>query len=255
MPALRLGSTAPDFVAETTQYVDKRYGYLYNSGLIRFHEWIDQSWAVLFSHPDDFTPVCTTELGDVAVRAEQFAARGVKVIGISANSVASHIVWIQDINDVASACVHFPIIGDRDRKVSALYGMLDEQDLSNTDSTGMPYTVRDVFVIDPNKVIRLKISYPASTGRNFDEILRAIDSLQLGDAYPIVTPANWNPGQKVIVHAKLGNEEAKKHFQVYDTKKPYLRYTDDPRKSIKASLWDKICALFSKSYAADKDNA
>ncbi|PKI85518.1 hypothetical protein MVES_000324 [Malassezia vespertilionis] len=207
MPALRLGSTAPDFVAETTH------------GLIRFHEWIDQSWAVLFSHPDDFTPVCTTELGDVAVRAEQFAARGVKVI------------------------------------VSALYGMLDEQDLSNTDSTGMPYTVRDVFVIDPNKVIRLKISYPASTGRNFDEILRAIDSLQLGDAYPIVTPANWNPGQKVIVHAKLGNEEAKKHFQVYDTKKPYLRYTDDPRKSIKASLWDKICALFSKSYAADKDNA
>ncbi|KAG6837552.1 hypothetical protein H0H93_007733 [Arthromyces matolae] len=208
--SLRLGSTAPDFEAQTT------------AGTIKFHEWIGDSWAVLFSHPGDFTPVCTTELGEVARRAPDFAKRGVKVIGISANGLDDHNKWIQDINEYGGKFgptdVQFPIradqsqIADPDRKVSTLYDMLDAQDATNRDSKGLPFTIRTVFVIDPKKVIRLTISYPASTGRNFDEIIRVIDSLQIGDKHRVTTPVNWKKGEDVIVHPSVTNEEAKTLF-------------------------------------------
>ncbi|KAF8138580.1 1-Cys peroxiredoxin [Boletus edulis] len=218
MPALRLGNIAPDFEAETTQ------------GPIKFHEWIGDSWAILFSHPGDFTPVCTTELGEVARRAGEFAKRNVKVIGISANGLDDHHGWVKDINEYGAKYgptnVQFPIIADADRKISTLYDMLDEQDATNRDSKGLPFTIRTVFVIDPKKVIRLTISYPASTGRNFDEVLRVVDSLQLGDKYRVTTPVNWNKGDDVIVHPAVNNEEAKKLFpEVTFHKQPYLRTT------------------------------
>lgn len=221
MPSLRLGSIAPDFKAETT------------TGPISFHEWIGDSWAVLFSHPADFTPVCTTELGEVARRAPDFAKRGVKLIGLSANALDSHHKWVADINEVGAAIgptdVQFPIIADPDRKVSALYDMLDAQDATNVDAKGIPFTVRTVFVVDPKKIIRLTISYPASTGRNFDEILRVIDSLQIGDKHKVTTPVNWNKGDDVIVHPSVTNEQAEKLFPGYKTLKPYLRTTEYPK--------------------------
>ncbi|KAG9225473.1 hypothetical protein CCMSSC00406_0002976 [Pleurotus cornucopiae] len=185
--------------------------------------------AILFSHPGDFTPVCTTELGEVARRAPDFAARNVKVIGISANGLEEHHKWVQDINDFGSKTaptdVQFPIIADADRKISTLYGMLDYQDATNKDSKGLPFTIRTVFVIDPKKVIRLTIAYPASTGRNFDEIIRVIDSLQLGDKHRITTPVNWKKGDDVIVHPSVSNEEAKTLFPAHTVHKPYLRTT------------------------------
>jgi len=217
MPSLRLGHTAPDFEAETT------------AGPIKFHEFIGDSWVVLFSHPGDFTPVCTTELGEVARRSEDFAKRNVKVIGISANGLQSHHDWVKDINEygakVGPTDVQFPIIADEDRKISTLYDMLDEQDATNRDAKGLPFTVRTVFVIDPKKIIRLLISYPASTGRNFDEIIRVIDSLQLGDKHRITTPVNWKKGDDVIVHPGVSNDEAKKLFPDFTIHKPYLRTT------------------------------
>ena len=218
MPSLRLGNIAPDFEAETT------------AGKIKFHEWIGDSWAILFSHPGDFTPVCTTELGEVARRAEDFAKRNVKVIGISANGLGDHEKWVEDIEEFGSrygpTCVNFPIIADEDRKISVLYDMLDEQDATNRDNKGLPFTIRTVFVIDPKKVIRLMISYPASTGRNFDEVLRVVDSLQLGDKHRITTPVNWKKGDDVIVHPTVNNEEAKVLFpQVTFHKQSYLRTT------------------------------
>ncbi|KIJ20167.1 hypothetical protein PAXINDRAFT_68402 [Paxillus involutus ATCC 200175] len=218
MPSLRLGSIAPDFPAETT------------AGSINFHEWIGDSWAILFSHPGDFTPVCTTELGEVARRADDFAKRNVKVIGISANGLDDHKAWVQDINEYGAKYgpteVRFPIIADADRKISTLYDMLDEQDATNRDDKGLPFTIRTVFVIDPKKVIRLTISYPASTGRNFDEVLRVIDSLQLGDKHRVTTPVNWKKGDDVIVHPAVKNDEAKQLFpQVTFHKQPYLRTT------------------------------
>ncbi|KAF8842262.1 1-Cys peroxiredoxin [Paxillus ammoniavirescens] len=218
MPSLRLGSIAPDFPAETT------------AGPINFHEWIGDSWAILFSHPGDFTPVCTTELGEVARRADDFAKRNVKVIGISANGLDDHKAWVQDINEYGAKYgpteVKFPIIADADRRISTLYDMLDEQDATNRDDKGLPFTIRTVFVIDPKKVIRLTISYPASTGRNFDEVLRVIDSLQLGDKHRVTTPVNWKKGDDVIVHPAVKNDEAKQLFpQVTFHKQPYLRTT------------------------------
>ncbi|KAG8782539.1 hypothetical protein FRB91_009486 [Serendipita sp. 411] len=221
MPSLRLGSIAPDFEAETT------------AGPIKFHEWLGNSWGILFSHPADFTPVCTTELGEVARRAPEFEKRGVKLIGLSANGLESHEEWIKDINKygsdvVAPTNVQFPIIADADRKVSTLYDMLDAVDRTNVDAKGIPFTVRTVFVIDPNKVIRLTISYPAQTGRNFDEILRVIDSLQLGDQHKVVTPVNWNKGDDVIVHASLNQEQAKQLFPEHTSPLPYLRFTKSP---------------------------
>jgi len=220
MPSLRLGSVAPDFEADTTQ------------GHIKFHEWIGDKWAVLFSHPADFTPVCTTELGEVARRKADFDNRGVKVIGISANNLESHDKWIADINEVGNAIaptnVDFPIIADADRRISTLYDMLDAVDPTNVDSKGIPFTVRTVFVIDPKKIIRLTISYPAQTGRSFDEIIRVIDSLQLGDANRITTPVNWKKGDDVIVHPGVTNEEAKTLFPNFKTVLPYLRTTEFP---------------------------
>jgi len=214
---LRLGNIAPDFEAETT------------AGPIKFHEWIGSSWAVFFSHPDDFTPVCTTELGEVARRAPDFAKRGVKVIGLSANNLDKHNAWVKDINEfgakVGPTDVQFPIIADEERKIAVLYDMLDEQDATNCDSKGIPFTVRTVFIIDPKKTIRLTLAYPASTGRNFDEILRVIDSLQIGDKHRITTPVNWNKGDDVIVHPSVSTEEAKTLFPEHTVHKPYLRTT------------------------------
>jgi len=217
MPNLRLGNTAPDFEADTT------------IGRIRFHEWIGNSWVVFFSHPDDFTPVCTTELGEVARRAPDFAARGVKIIGLSANNLDKHHAWIKDINEYGSRVgptdVQFPIIADEDRQISVLYDMLDQQDATNRDAKGIPFTVRTVFIIDPKKTIRLTLSYPASTGRNFDEILRVIDSLQIGDKHRVTTPVNWNKGDDVIVHPSVTTEEARTLFPAHTVHKPYLRTT------------------------------
>ncbi|KAF8928984.1 thioredoxin-like protein [Dissophora ornata] len=213
---LRLGSTAPDFEAETTQ------------GKINFHNFIGDSWVVLFSHPADFTPVCTTELGEVARLKDEWEARNVKVIGLSANGLDSHQDWIKDINEVNSVDLKFPIIADADRKISTLYDMLDYQDLTNLDNKGIPFTIRSVFVIDPKKSIRLTLSYPASTGRNFDEILRVVDSLQLGDKNRITTPSNWQKGGKVIVHPSVSNDEAAKIFPGFETVTPYLRFTTLP---------------------------
>ncbi|VDC04917.1 unnamed protein product [Peniophora sp. CBMAI 1063] len=216
MPTLRLGSTAPDFEAETT------------GGKIKFHEWIGDSWAILFSHPDDFTPVCTTELAEVSRRQPDFAKRGVKVIGLSANSLDSHNEWVKDINEWGKTDVQFPIIADADRKIATLYDMLDYQDSTNVDKKGLPLTVRTVFVIDPKKVIRLTLTYPAATGRNFDEILRAVDSLQLTDKHKVTTPVNWKPGEDVVIHAAVSQDDAKKLFPEHEVFRPYLRTTKAP---------------------------
>ncbi|KAG0146866.1 hypothetical protein CROQUDRAFT_656860 [Cronartium quercuum f. sp. fusiforme G11] len=215
MPSLRLGSMAPDFKANTTQ------------GPISFHDWINSNWVVLFSHPADFTPVCTTELGEVARRSKEFKDLGVKVIGLSCNELKDHSKWVEDINQVNSVNVDFPIIADPTREIATLYDMLDEQDLTNVDQNGIPFTVRSVFIIDPNKRIRLILQYPASTGRQFDEIIRSIHSLQLGDQHRITTPANWKPGQKVIIHPSVSNEEAKTLFpKGIEQKTAYLRFTE-----------------------------
>ncbi|KAF9916221.1 hypothetical protein BX616_004302 [Lobosporangium transversale] len=214
---LRLGSIAPDFEAETTQ------------GPIKFHEFIGNSWVILFSHPADFTPVCTTELGEVARLQDKFEERNVKVIGLSANGLDSHHEWVKDINEVNNVDLKFPIIADADRKISTLYDMLDYQDITNLDNKGVPFTVRSVFIIDPKKTIRLTLSYPASTGRNFDEILRVVDSLQLGDKHRVTTPANWKRGDNVIVHPSVTNEEAEKLFPGFNVVKPYLRFATQPQ--------------------------
>ncbi|KAJ2712149.1 peroxiredoxin 1 [Coemansia spiralis] len=217
MAPLRLGSVAPDFSAETT------------AGPINFHEFIGESWAVLFSHPADFTPVCTTELGEVAKLAPQFAQRNVKVIGLSTNDLTDHEKWVDDINTVNQVNVAFPIIADKERKVAVLYDMLDsfEHDPTNV-VNGIPFTVRSVFIIDPAKKIRLILTYPASCGRNFDEILRAIDSLQLSDKHPIATPANWLPGQDVIVHVSVPTDKARETFPEVNEALPYLRFAKIP---------------------------
>ncbi|BEI86099.1 hypothetical protein CcaverHIS002_0603860 [Cutaneotrichosporon cavernicola] len=225
---LRLGDTAPDFEAETSQ------------GPIKFHEYIKDSWAILFSHPDDYTPVCTTELSAVALSSADFKSRGVKLIGLSANDVASHHGWIKDIDALTNGAdpLDFPIIADKERKISVLYDMLDYQDATNVDAKGQPFTVRSVFIIDPAQKIRLTLTYPASTGRNFPEILRVIDSLQLGDKYKITTPANWRtPGgtEKVIVHPSVQGEKVKELFgDDVEVVYPYLRFTSDPSKKDKA---------------------
>lgn len=180
--SLRLGSTAPNFKAETT------------TGPIDFHEFIGDNWVVLFSHPEDYTPVCTTELGAFAKLEPEFTKRGVKLIGLSANTIESHGGWIKDIDEISGSKLSFPIIGDKERKVAYAYDMIDHQDTTNVDSKGIAFTIRSVFVIDPKKTIRLILSYPASTGRNTAEVLRVVDSLQTGDKHRITTPINWVPG-------------------------------------------------------------
>lgn len=211
--SLRLGDEAPDFRAETTE------------GTIQFHEWIGESWAVLFSHPADFTPVCTTELGSVAQLKTEFEKRQVKVIAISVDPLDQHRLWIHDINETQNTEVNFPIIADPERKVSLLYDMIHP-------NANLTQTVRSVFVISPDKKIKLIITYPASTGRNFHELLRVIDSLQLTAKYSVATPANWKDGEDVIITTAVTNEEADQKFpKGYTIVKPYLRITPQPNKA------------------------
>lgn len=210
---LRLGSKAPNFQSDTS------------NGPIDFYEWAGDSWVVLFSHPDDFTPVCTTELGAFAKLEPDFAKRGVKLIGLSANDTSSHKAWIKDINEVGNTNLTFPIISDPLRKVALTYDMIDYQDATNVDNKGVQFTIRSVFIIDPKKTIRLILSYPASTGRNTAEVLRVVDSLQTGDKHRVTTPINWVPGEDVIVHPTINNEEAAKIFPKFKIVKPYLRFT------------------------------
>lgn len=209
---LRLGDEAPDFVQDSSE------------GEIHFHEWLGKSWGILFSHPADFTPVCTTELGLTAKLKDEFAKRGVKAIALSVDPVDSHQRWIGDINETQHTLVNFPILADADRKVSSLYDLIHP----NASTTA---TVRSLFIIDPNKKIRLIITYPASTGRNFDEILRVIDSLQLTDNHKVATPGNWKSGEDVVIVPALQDaEEIKQRFpKGYTVVKPYLRLTPDPR--------------------------
>ncbi|HDR8974771.1 peroxiredoxin [Burkholderia vietnamiensis] len=210
---LRLGDIAPDFEQESSL------------GTIKFHEWLGDSWGVLFSHPADYTPVCTTELGLTAKLKGEFDKRNVKVIALSVDGVESHKGWINDINETQSTVVGFPIIADADRKVSQLYDMIHP----NANET---LTVRSLFVIDPNKKVRLIITYPASTGRNFDEVLRVIDSLQLTDNYKVATPGNWKDGDDVVIVPSLQDpDELKKRFpKGFNAVRPYLRLTPQPNK-------------------------
>ena len=209
---LRLGDEAPDFTASTT------------AGDIRFHEWLGSGWGVLFSHPKDFTPVCTTELGAVAKLKPEFEKRNVKVIGLSVDPLADHEKWSNDIEETQGARLNFPLIADADRKVSTLYDMIHP----NADNT---FTVRSVFVIGPDKKVKLTLTYPASTGRNFDELLRVIDSLQLTAGYSVATPANWKNGEDVIIVPSLSDQDAKAKFpKGWKAHKPYLRVTPQPNK-------------------------
>ncbi|MGC9960645.1 MAG: peroxiredoxin [Acidimicrobiales bacterium] len=210
--ALQLGDIAPDFTADTTE------------GTINFHEWLGDGWGILFSHPKDFTPVCTTELGEVARLKDEFAKRGAKVIGVSVDDVDSHNRWTQDIEDVTGNKLNYPLIGDEGRKVAELYGMIHP----NASDT---LTVRSVFVIGPDKKVKLTITYPASTGRNFEEILRVLDSLQLTSNYSVATPVNWHDGEDVIITPAVSDETAKEKFpKGFKAVKPYLRYTPQPNR-------------------------
>jgi alkyl hydroperoxide reductase subunit AhpC len=210
MATLRLGDTAPDFTAVTSE------------GTLNFYEYLGDSWGILFSHPADFTPVCTTELGTAAKFKDEFDKRNVKMMALSVDGAASHAEWIKDINETQGTEVNFPIVADVERKVSDLYDMIHP----NADDT---LTVRSVFIIDPNKKIKLTLTYPASTGRNFFELLRVIDSLQLTANHKVATPANWKNGEKVVVSPAIPTEEAKVIFtKGVEEIKPYLRLTPDP---------------------------
>jgi alkyl hydroperoxide reductase subunit AhpC len=217
---LRIGDVAPDFEAETTE------------GTIRFHQWIGDSWAVLFSHPKDFTPVCTTELGYMAKLKPEFDRRGVKVIGLSVDPVDSHKRWAKDIEETQGQAPNYPLIGDRDLKVAKLYDMLPAE-VSGTSEGRTPAdnaTVRTVYVIGPDKKIKLQIAYPMTTGRNFDEVLRVIDSMQLTAKHKVATPVNWKPGEDVIIAGSVPDDEAKKIYpQGWQAPKPYLRIVRQPR--------------------------
>jgi len=217
--SLRINDIAPDFTAESTQ------------GTIYFHEWIGDGWAVLFSYPKDFTPVCTTELGAVAALQSDFAARNAKVIGLSVDPVESHSKWRQDIEDVSGFTVNYPLIGDPELKIAKLYDMLaaDAGDTSEGRTPALNAPVRTVFIIGPDKRIKLQISYPMTTGRNFDEVLRVLDSMQLTAKHKVATPANWKQGEDVIITGAVSNEEADKIFPGYKTVKPYLRTTAQPQ--------------------------
>ncbi|WP_298496434.1 peroxiredoxin [uncultured Algibacter sp.] len=210
MATIRLGDEAPNFTAQTSE------------GEINFHDWLGDSWGILFSHPADYTPVCTTELGTVAKYTDEFNKRNVKVVALSVDGLDSHKGWIKDINETQSTTVNFPIIADEDRKVSELYDMIHP----NADNK---LTVRSVFVIDNHKKVKLIITYPASTGRNFDELLRVIDSLQLTAYHKVATPANWKHGDDVVVSPAISTEDAKGIFtKGVDEIKPYLRMTPQP---------------------------
>ena len=210
--SIRLGDTAPDFTSDSTE------------GTITFHKWLGDSWGVLFSHPADYTPVCTTELGTVAKLKGEFEARNVKVAGLSVDSVEDHKGWISDINETQNTEMNFPLIADPDREVANLYDMIHPNALDNL-------TVRSVFVVGPDKKVKLMLTYPASTGRNFEELLRVIDSLQLTAQHSVATPANWKDGDDCIVVPALSDEEAKNKFpKGFTVIKPYLRTTPQPNK-------------------------
>lgn len=210
MATLRLGDKAPDFDAETSE------------GKINFYNFLGDSWGILFSHPADYTPVCTTELGAAAKYKEEFEKRNVKVLALSVDGVASHKDWIKDINETQNTTVNFPIIADEDRKIADLYDMIHP----NANDT---LTVRSVYVIAPDKTVKLMITYPASTGRNFEELIRVIDSLQLTANHKVATPANWKSGEDVVISPSISNEDAKKMFpNGYKEVKPYLRMTQQP---------------------------
>jgi len=212
--ALRLGDTVPDFTQDSSE------------GTINFYEWAGDSWVVLFSHPADYTPVCTTELGEVAKRKPDFDKRNAKVIALSVDDSESHKGWIGDINETQNCNVNYPILADKDKMVSELYDMIHPNS-----STGSTLTVRSVFIIDNNKKLRLTFTYPASTGRNFDELLRVIDSLQLTDNYSVATPANWQDGGDCVVVPSIPTDQAREKFPKGVTEmKPYLRMTPQPNK-------------------------
>jgi len=217
--ALRINDIAPDFTAETTQ------------GTIHFHEWIGEGWAILFSHPKDFTPVCTTELGYMAGLQPEFAKRNCKIIGLSVDPVVNHAKWAADIEETQGHRVNYPMIGDTELKIAKLYGMLPAE--SGATSEGRTAadnaTVRTVFVVGPDKKIKLMLVYPMTTGRNFDEVLRVLDSMQLTAKHKVATPANWKQGEDVIITGAVSNEDAEKIFPGYKTVKPYLRTTAQPK--------------------------
>ena len=218
--SLRINDTAPDFTAETTE------------GTIHFHQWIDNSWVILFSHPKDFTPVCTTELGYMAGLEPEFAKRDTKIIGLSVDPVTSHGKWKLDIEETQGYTVNYPMIGDPDLKVAKLYDMLpaDAGDTSEGRTAATNATVRTVFIIGPDKKIKLMLSYPMSTGRNFDEILRALDSIQLTAKHKVATPANWKKGEDVIILPSVPEEEAKQRFPGgWKAPRPYLRIVPQPK--------------------------
>jgi len=215
---LQLGDTAPDFVAQSTE------------GTIRFHEWIGDSWGVLFSHPKDFTPICTTELGSVAKLSPEFHRRGVKLIGLSVDSVEDHYRWLDDIEETQGARPNYPIIADVDLNVSKLYGMLEadaEGDASSRCAMDNR-TVRSVFAIDPDKKVRLITMYPMQTGRNFTEMLRAVDSLQLTTRHPVATPASWQQGEDVMINLMVSDEKASELYGEFKAPKPYIRIIPEP---------------------------
>jgi alkyl hydroperoxide reductase subunit AhpC len=217
--SLRINDVAPDFIAETTK------------GTIRFHDWISDSWAILFSHPKDFTPVCTTELGYMAKIEPEFAKRNVKLIGLSVDPVGDHDRWLGDIEETQGAKVKYPLIGDPDLEVAKLYNMLpaEEPGTSQGRTAATNATVRSVFVIGPDKRIKLMLTYPMTTGRNFDEILRCVDSLQLTVKHKVATPVNWKSGDDVIIAGSVNDEDAKKLFpQGWKAPKPYLRIVKQP---------------------------
>jgi alkyl hydroperoxide reductase subunit AhpC len=216
---LQLGQVAPDFEADTTE------------GPIRFHQWLGNSWGVLFSHPKNFTPVCTTELGTMAGLKSEFDRRNVKILGLSVDPVEDHNRWATDIRDVTGFAPNYPLVGDPNLKIAKLYGMLPATagETSQGRTPADNFTVRNVFVIAPDKTVKLILTYPMTTGRNFDEILRVIDSLQLTANHKVATPANWKPGDDVIITAAVSDEEAKQKFpQGWKTPKPYIRLVNQP---------------------------
>ncbi|HEX6296600.1 MAG TPA: peroxiredoxin [Burkholderiales bacterium] len=216
--ALRIGDTAPNFQADTTE------------GRIDFHQWIGDKWAVLFSHPKDFTPVCTTELGTMAKMKAEFDKRNTKIIGLSADPVDDHARWAKDIQETQGAAVNYPMIGDPDLTVSKLYEMLPAEATPGKRTPADNQTVRTVFLIGPDKRIKLMLFYPMTTGRNFDEILRVLDSIQLTAKHKVATPANWKQGQDVIIAGSVSDEDAKKLFpKGWQAPKPYLRITEQPK--------------------------
>ena len=217
--SLRLNDTAPDFTAETTM------------GPIRFHEWMGDQWTILFSHPKDFTPVCTTELGYMARIEPEFTRRGAKLIGLSVDPVDSHTRWLGDIEETQGAKVNYPVIGDREMAVSKLYNMLPAEDMAMDGRTAATnQTVRSVFMIGPDKKIKLMLTYPMTTGRNFDEILRVLDSMQMTAKYKVATPVNWKQGDDVIIAGSVSDDDAKKLFpEGWKAPKPYLRIVKQPR--------------------------